>query len=166
LSLNPILVLGLTGLGNDNFSSAIDRVDSDEAGLTGRGGARLEGEPAEAFQAGLGLLLGFIGEVGRDFGLVWERGGAPVPVPPVDLVGVDVEDPVTKSFIDNCFIFVFIFAILPFAVSIPGSDEVGALNVNEKDFRTPAAESSKMQCKNKTLSFSNNNTKIKSAQRK
>jgi len=87
--LNPTLELGLTGLGNDNFSSAIDSVDNDEAGLIGFGG-NLEGEPAEAFQAGLGLI--------DDFGC------AGVPTLGMVLDGVELElgeeseeDPAIKS---------------------------------------------------------------------
>jgi hypothetical protein len=137
--LNPTLLLGLTGRGNDNFSSAIDKVDSVEAGLSGReGGGSLNGDPAEAFHAG----LGFDGDVENDFDLLGEDGPVLGPelgraLEGVELdVGVDDEDePTMKSFMDICFIFTLVFVVLLLSVT----ERPGALNVNVNDLRTPAA---------------------------
>jgi hypothetical protein len=73
-----MLLLGLTGRGNDSFSSAIDKVDSVEAGLSGREDVgSLNGDPAEAFHVG----LGFDGDVESDFDLLGEEGPVLGPEP-------------------------------------------------------------------------------------
>jgi hypothetical protein len=90
--------------------------------------------------------LGFDGEVESDFDLLGEEGPVLGPEPGrafegVELdVGVDdegVDEPMMKSFIDICFIFVLVrgFVILPFSTA----EGPGALNVNEKDLRTAVA---------------------------
>jgi hypothetical protein len=128
-----MLLLGLTGRGNDSFSSAIDKVDSVEAGLSGREAVgSLNGDPAEAFHVG----LGFDGDVESDFDLLGEEGPVLGPEPGRTLEGVDDEDdPTMKSFMDICFIFMLVFGILVLSVA----EVPGGLKVNENDLRTPAA---------------------------
>ena len=62
--MKPRLVLGLVGLGFASFSNASERVESEETGLERGKGIGLDGEPADAFHAGLGLD----GELDLDFG--------------------------------------------------------------------------------------------------